>query len=124
MWTSEPLAEIYPNTPEHPMISIDGLKSLRIHNRSNITISYLNVNSIRRKFDDLKLTINADILCIAETKIDEIFPTGQVLYISDKQGGLIIYIKPIYPLDYYKTIFHLKIYRQLMPFELNLRDEK
>ena len=98
------------------MNSIDGLKSLRIHSHSNITLSYLKVNSIRKKFDDLKLTINADILCIAETKFDEIFPTAQVLYISDKQGGLLIYIKPIYPLDYYQTIFHLKIYRQ---FHLN-----
>ena len=42
-------------------------------------------------------------------QIDEIFPTAQVLYISDKQGGLLIYIKPIYPQDYYQTIFHLKI---------------
>ena len=92
------------------MISIVGLKSLRIHSHSNITISYLHENSIRRKFDDLKLTINADIPCIAETKIDEIFPTAQVSYISNKHRGLIIYIKPIYPLDYYKTIFHLKIY--------------
>ena len=98
------------------MNSTDGLKSLRIHSHSNITLSYLNVNSIRKKFDDLKLTFNADILCIAETKIDKIFPTAQVLYISDKQGGLLIYIKPIYPLDYYQTIFHLKIYRQ---FHLN-----
>ena len=98
------------------MNSIDGLKSLRIHSHSNFTLSYLKVNSIRKKFDDLKLTINADILCIAETKIDEIFPTAQFLCISDKQGGLLIYIKPIYPLDYYQTIFHLKIYRQ---FHLN-----
>ena len=107
------------------MNSIDGLKSLRIHSHNNITLSYLNVNSIRKKFDDLKLTFNADILCIAETKIDKIFPTAQVLYISDRQGGLdisdrqgglLIYIKPIYPLDYYQTVFHLKVYRQ---FHLN-----
>ena len=44
-------------------------------------VSYLNINSIRNKFDDLKLIIdeNVDILCIAETKIDESFPTAQFI---------------------------------------------
>ena len=63
------------------MNSLDGLKSLRIHNHSNIILSYLNVNSIRNKFDDLELMVNEnlDILCIAETKIDQSFPTTQFL---------------------------------------------
>ena len=54
------------------MNSLDGLKSLRINNHTNITFSHLNKNSIRKKFDDRKLIINKnlDILCIAETKID------------------------------------------------------
>ena len=54
------------------MNSLDGLKSLRIHNHSNIILSYLNINSIRNKFDDLELMVNEnlDILCIAETKIE------------------------------------------------------
>ena len=111
------------------------LKSLRIHNHSNITFSYLNINSVRKTFDDLKLIINknVDILCIAETKIDKSFPTAQFLLsgyykpyrldISDKQGGLLIYIKahlrprllsnPISPKDI-----------QAIPFELNIRKEK
>ena len=79
---------------EHLMNSLDGLKSLRIHNHSNITLSYLNINS---NFDDLKLIVNENvyILCLAETKIDETFPTAQFLLpgyhkpyrldISDKQ---------------------------------------
>ena len=60
-------------------IYLDRLKSLRIHNHSNITLSYLNINSIRKHYDDLKLinNQNVDILCIAETKIDESFPTAQ-----------------------------------------------
>ena len=63
------------------MNSLDGLKSLRIHNHSNITLSYLNINSITKKFDGLKLIVNenVDILCITETKIDESFPTAQFL---------------------------------------------
>ena len=108
------------------MNSIDGLKSLRIHNHSNIIFSYLNINSIRKKFDDLKLIINenVDILRIAETKIDESFPTAQFLLpghhkpyrfdLSDKQGGLLIYIKAHLPSRL--LLFHLKIYRQ---FHLN-----
>ena len=61
------------------MNSLDGLKSLRIHNHSNITLSYLNINSIMKKFDDLKLIVNenVDILCIAEAKIDKSFPVVQ-----------------------------------------------
>ena len=31
---------------KHPKVSLDGLKSLRIHNHSNIIVSYLNINSI------------------------------------------------------------------------------
>ena len=63
------------------MNSLDGLTSLTIHNHSNITLSYLNINSIRKKFDDLKLIVNGnvDILCITETKIDESFSTAQFL---------------------------------------------
>ena len=105
------------------MNSIDGLKSLRIHSHSNITLSYLKVNSIRKKFDDLKLTIDADILCIAETKIDEIFPTAQVLDISDKQGGLLIYIKPHLPSRLLSNHISPKDIKAI-PFELNLRKEK
>ena len=62
LWTSEPLSEICPNIHEHPMNSLDGLKSLRIHNHSNITLSYLNINSIRKKFDDLKLIVNENVV--------------------------------------------------------------
>ena len=110
------------------MNSLDCLKSLRIHNHRNITFSYLSINSIRKKFDDLKLIVNkdVDILCIAETETDESFPTAQFLLsgyhkpyhldISDKQVGLLIYIKAHLPLDYYQTLFHLKICRQ---FHLN-----
>ena len=82
----------------------------------------------------LKLTIdeNIDILCIAETKIDESFPTAQfvllcyhkpyLLDISDKQGGLLIYIKfnlPSRPLPSHNTPNDI----QVIPFELNLWKE-
>ena len=81
LWTFEPSAKICPNTHEHPMSSLDGLKSLRINNYRNITLSHLNINSIRKNFHDLKLIINenVDILCLAETKIDKFFPTTQFI---------------------------------------------
>ena len=81
------------------MNSLDKLKSFRIHNHSNITLSYLNINSVRKKLDDLKLMINknADIVCIAESFLTSQFllPGYQNPYhlgISNKQGGLLIYI--------------------------------
>ena len=115
------------------MNSLDGLKSLRIHNHSNITLSYLNINSIRKRFDDLKLIVNenVDILCIAETKIES-FPTAQFLLpgykpyrldISDKQGGLLIYVKAHLPSRLLSNLISTK-YIQEVPFELNLRKEK
>ena len=89
-------------------MSLDGLNSLRTHNHSNI-ISHLNISSTRNKFDDLKLIIdeNVDILCIAKTKIDEYFQTAQFILpdyhklyrldVTDKQGGLLVYIKSHLP---------------------------
>ena len=117
------------------MNSIDDLKCLRIHNNSNITLSYLNINSIRKNFDDLKLIVNenVDILCIAETKIDESFPTAQFILrgyhkpyhlgIPDKQGGLLIYIKAHLPSRLLSNLISPKDI-QAVPFELNLRKEK
>ena len=117
------------------MNSLDGLKSLRIHNHRNITFSYLSINSIRKTFDDLKLIVNknVDILCIAETKIDESFPTAQFLLagyhkpyhlgISDKQGGLLIYIKAHLSSRLLSNLISPKDIQEV-PFELNLRKEK
>ena len=79
LWTSDPFAEIYQHTPEHPSNFLAELKSLRIRNHNNVIFSYLNINSIRKKFDNLRLIIDehVDILCVAETKIDNSFPTSQ-----------------------------------------------
>ena len=105
LWTSDPFAEIYQRTREHPMNSLAELKSPRIWNHNNVIFSYLNINSIRNKFDNLKLIIDAhvDILCVAEIKIDNSFPIAQFswpkyhkpyrLDISDRRGGLLVYKK-------------------------------
>ena len=132
---SDPLAKVCQNIHKHPKVSLDGLKSLRIHNHSNIIVSYLSINSIRNKFDDLKLIIdeNVDILCIGETKIDESFPTAQFILsgyhkryrldITDKQGELLVYIKSHLP-SKLLSIHNASNNIQVIPFELNLRKEK
>ena len=136
LWKFEPEAKVCQNTHEHPKVSLDELKSLRIHNHNNIIVSYLNINSIRNKFVDLKQIIdkNVDILysyCRNRYwwEIDESFPTAQFilpgyhkpyrLNISDKQGGLLVYIKfhlhsrlllsHNAPSDFHLKKFHLKL---------------
>ena len=44
--------------------------------------SYLNINSIRNMFGDLDKMVDGsnDILCIAETKLDESFPNNWFVY--------------------------------------------
>ena len=92
------------------------------------------MNSIRYKFDNVKTIINEtlDILCIAESKIDKSFTTAQFMLpgyhkpyrldVSDRKGGLLVYIK-----------FHLssRLLKnsdmpsniRVIPVELNLRKE-
>ena len=51
----------------------------RSKHSKNIIFSYLNINSIRNKFDSVRTAIvnYVDILIAAETKINESFPTDQ-----------------------------------------------
>ena len=86
-------------------MEIQKIKEIKQRHVKNITLGYININSIRNKFNDLKLVVKdyIDILIIAETKIDASFPVSQFLIkeyncpvrldISDKSGGLLVYIK-------------------------------
>ena len=58
------------------------LKRLRHSDVNNVIFSYLSINSIRNKVGDSKKIIdtNIDILCIAETKLDEYFSNNQFVY--------------------------------------------
>ena len=58
------------------------LKQLRHSHLNYVIFSYLNINSIRNKFGDLDKIVdgNIDILCIAETKLDESFPKNRFVY--------------------------------------------
>ena len=78
---------------------------MRLSNKNSLLLAHLNINSIRNKLEALTCLIskNIDILIIAETKIDETFPTNQFLidgYMPPLRaernrhgGGLLIYIK-------------------------------
>ena len=63
------------------MVGNQDLKASRKKNLNKLTITHLNVNSLRNKPEFLKEQIqdNIDILTISETKIDASFPIGQFL---------------------------------------------
>ena len=55
------------------------LKNVKLKNWNRLVIGHININSIRNKFESLKILIkgNLDIIVITETKIDETFPSRQ-----------------------------------------------
>ena len=55
------------------------LKNLKFKNTNSLHLEHLNINSIVRKFDHLKVLIvnNIDILVLTETKTDSSFPNSQ-----------------------------------------------
>ena len=64
-WTLDSFVEIFRCTHEHPTNSWTKPRSVKIWYHNNIIFSHLNVNSIRDKFENLKLIIDEDdhILC-------------------------------------------------------------
>ena len=111
------------------------LCNVRTKNAGNIIFSYLNISSIRNKFENLcKLVAgNVYILCIAETKLDPLFHNSQFLIlgfhkpvrmdVSSRRRGLFVYIKPSLPSKMLAK-FKLPNNIQIIPFELNLSKDK
>ena len=111
------------------------LGNLRSKNPKNIIFSYININSIRNKFENICDIFgnNLDVLSIAETKLDCSFPNAQFLLpgfheplrldINHRSGGLLLYIQTSFPSNIL-TKFKLPINIQIIPFEINLRKEK
>ena len=101
----------------------------------NIIFSYLNINSIRNKFDSVRAAIvnYVDIFIAAETKINESFPTAQfaidgfhkplTLDATVKSGGLLVYVRSYLPLRQL-TKHEISSDIQALVFEINLRKEK
>ena len=81
------------------------LRNLKLENAGNIIFSYLNINFMQHKSENLcELDAgNVDVLCIAETKLDPSFPNSQFLIpgfhkpvrmdVSSWRGGILVYIK-------------------------------
>ena len=116
---------------KHHRDTITDLRTFRIKYPSNVIIGYLNVNSIRNKFELLSFLIGGkvNILLISETKIDGTFPTSQFLVSgysnvyrldgNDKGGGIMLFVSDnliTFPVSefYFSKIFCV---------ELNLRKQ-
>ena len=115
--------------------SITKLKNQKLRHPLNLTIGYININSVRYKLNDLHTFLgnNIDVLAISETKLDESFTTSRFILpgykkplrldCTDSSGGLLVYARSdtlIQQLTSY--IFPKGI--EVIPFEINLRKNK
>ena len=125
-----------------PVTSIDTntdcfeeMKTLRLKYSKNVIVGYININSVRNKFEHFSQMIRdkLDVLIIAETKLDPSFPSSQFtingfnapirLDITRNSGGLLVYsredilCRKIEGLEIPKDI-------QAIPIEINIRKQK
>ena len=115
--------------------SLEDLYDLSAFYTKNIILSYINVNSIRNKLDDLKFLLgkSLDILCISETKLDETFPTVQFaiegfskpyrLDVTSNSGGLLFYVKANLTSKLIR-FYNFPNKMQCIPIELNISTKK
>ena len=91
-----------PASPKTLVSSLEGLYILRAFYPKNIILSYINVNSIRNKLDDLKFFLgkSLEIICVSKTKLNETFPTTQFAMEGFRPSGyhikqwrFLIYVK-------------------------------
>ena len=84
------------------------VNNYKLENTKNITVSHLNVHSLRNKFISTEELIKSklDIFLVSETKIDHSFPNqqfsidGYKIYRRDRNsfgGGLIFYVNENIP---------------------------
>ena len=111
------------------------LKHLRLKYPKNITVAYININSVRNKFENFSSLISdkVDILIIAETKIDSSLPTSQFtingfkkpyrLTVSGNSGGILVYIRDSL-ISRQLDVCSAHPDMQVVPFELNVRKKK
>ena len=78
------------------------LSKQRLTYPKNLTISHLNINSVRNKFSSLQRTVlsKTDILLLSETKIDDSFPDSQLFAKGFKMCRK---IEPKLEEDFYST---------------------
>ena len=97
------------------------MKRIRVSNVNRLIIGQLNINSLRNKFEYLKAVIlgNIDILILSETKLDDSYPTSQLIINGFKKpvryernscgGGILFYVRSDTPSILKKVMFFLKI---------------
>ena len=85
------------------------LHHLKFKNVNRLVIGHLNINSLRNKFNSLKLLVknSLDVFMISKTKLDETFPEGQFLmdgfippYRMNRNtngGGIALYVREDIP---------------------------
>ena len=90
---------------------VSHLRNLRLKIAGSIIFSYLNINFIRNKFENLCELVagNLDILCIAETKLD---PRSRIRYFKSSLPSKML------------SKFKLPNNIHIIHFELNLRKDK
>ena len=122
-----------PVSPETLVSSLDDLYNLGAFYPKNITLSYINFNSIRNKLDDLKLLLgkSLDIICISKSKLDETFPAARFAIegfskpyqLNDTltSRGLLFYVKVNFAnFRFYDIPNEI----QCIPIELNISTKK
>ena len=112
----------------------ESLRNLRKENKTRPVICYININSIRYKFDELKVILLeklVDILIIAETKIDDSFndnlfqAEGYKMERRDRTahgGGLMAHIRADLPFKRRKDLESDEV--ESICFELSMKKRK
>ena len=114
----------------------DVVRQFRLKYSKNLIISHYNVNSIRHKFCEISPIMNeigADILAIAESKLDDSFPSEQFstpnykLHRQDRDshgGGIMIYVNGCIPHRLIKD--HTGVYMgiEFMTLEISVKSSK
>ena len=102
---------------------------------TNMLLSYINVNSIRSKFENFTGVVGEqiDILVIAETKIDSSFYISEFLIcgfkgpyrlnVSGNGGGVLVYVRDN-PLSKQLNTLSTQPDIQVVLFEINARKQK
>ena len=111
------------------------LKSIRVSNVDRLIIGHLNINSLRNKFEALKIITkgNLDILIITESKLDDTFPINQFIIDgfsppfrvdhNKNSGGVIIYVRDDIPSRELKAHPRTINFEGIF-FEMNLKKSK
>ena len=128
------ISNIKSNSKHDKSLNYDELKFLRLANKNNLLLGYISINWIRNKIEQLASIISDsfDVIAIAETKLDETFPTSQFIidsymkpYRYDRSkhgGGLLVYVKVGIP-SKHLLVYSFPHYIEVIAVEINLKKQ-